>query len=215
MSEPGAARFEAVDEFEGLVYRLVHGMRRVAERIEDEFVEAFEQSDGRFRDGAEVRQIRSVAKAKTQDVQIAMNQRNWRDGCAEKSDRAVDVMDFDERNRADFRLAVEDVRKRAAQDVKCFGVRENRQCGLLAHIERANVVESENVIGMGVREEDSVKTLEADAKGLLAKVRRRVNDDVLAIAREKQGRAETIVARIFRSANAATAAERGDAHRCA
>src|SRR5882724_1548692 len=215
MGEPGAAWFEAVDEFEGLVYRLVHGMRRVAERIEDEFVEVFEQSDGRFRDGAEVRQIRSVAKAKTQDVQIAMNQRNWRDGCAEKFDRAVNVIDFDEWNRADFRLAVEDVRKRAAQDVKCFSVRENRQRGPLAHVERANIVESENMISMGVREEDSIKALEADAKGLLAKVRRRVNYDVLAIAREKHGRAETIVARIFRSAYAAIAAERRNAHRCA
>src|SRR5882724_11296792 len=213
MGEPGAAWFEAVDEFEGLVYRLVHGMRRVAERIEDEFVEVFEQSDGRFRDGAEVRQIRSVAKAKTQNAQIAVNQRNWRDGCAEKFDRAVNVIDFDEWNRADFRFSVEDVRKRAAQDVKCFGVRENRQRGFLAHVERANVVEAENEIGVGVREEDGVEPLKADAKGLLAKVRRCVNYDVLAIAREKQGRAETVVARIFRSANAAIAAERRDAHR--
>src|SRR5260221_14088018 len=110
-----------------------------------------------------------------------MNQRNWRDGCAEKFDRAVDVMDFDEWNRADFRLAVEDVRKRAAQDVKCFGVRENRQRGFLAHVERANVVKAENVVSMGVREEDGIKALEADAKGLLAEVGRRVNDDVLAI----------------------------------
>src|SRR5260221_11957127 len=144
-----------------------------------------------------------------------MNQRNWRDGCAEKFDRAVNVIDFDEWNRADFRFSVEDVRKRAAQDVKCFGVRENRQRGLLAHVEGANIVEAENVIGVGVREEDGVKALKADAKGLLAEVRRRVNDDVLAIAGEKQGRAETIIARILRSANAAIAAERRDAHRCA
>jgi len=41
---------------------------------------------------------------------------------------------------------------------------------------------------MGVREEDGIKALKANAKGLLAEVRRRVNDDVLAIAREKQGR---------------------------
>ena len=144
-----------------------------------------------------------------------MNQRNWRDGCAEKFDRAVDVMDFDEWNRADFRLAVEDVRKRAAQDVKCFGVRENRQRGFLTHVKGPNVVETENVISMGVREEDGIKALKANAKGLLAEVRRRVNDDVLAIAREKQGRAETVIARVLRSANAARAAERWDAHRCA
>jgi len=68
---------------------------------------------------------------------------------------------------------------------------------------------------MGVREEDGIKALEADAKGLLAEVGRRVNDDVLAIAREKQGRAETVIARVLRSANAARAAERWDAHRCA
>ena len=109
-------------------------------------------------------------------------------------------MDFDERNRADFRLAVENVRKRAAQDVKRFGVRENRQRGFLTHVERANIVEAENVVSVGVREEDGVEPLKADAKGLLAEVRRRVNDDVLAIAREKHGRAETVVARVFRTA---------------
>src|SRR5882724_2689544 len=215
MGEPGAAWLEAVDEFEGLVYRLVHGMRRVAERVEYEFVETLEQSDGRLQDGAEIRQIGGIAEAKTQDVEITVDQRNWRDGCAEKFDGAVDVMDFDEWNRADFRLTVEHVRKRAAQDVKCFGVRENRQRGLLTHVEGANVVEPENVVSMGVREEDGVEPLKADAKGLLAEVRRRVNDNVLAIAREEQGRAETVVARIFRSANAATAAERRNAHRCA
>src|SRR5260221_3745815 len=144
-----------------------------------------------------------------------MNQRNWRDGCAKKLNRAVDVMDFDEWNRADFRLAVEHVRKRAAQDVKCFGVRENRQRGFLTHVKGPNVVETENVVSVGVREEDGVEPLKADAKGLLAEVRRRVNDDVLAIAREKQGRAETVIARGLRSANAAIAAERRDAHRCA
>src|SRR3989442_792409 len=63
--------------------------------------------------------------------------------------------------------------------------------------------------------EEAWRPLKADAKGLLAKIRCGVNDDVLAIAREKHRRAETVVARIFRSANAAMAAERRDAHRCA
>ena len=122
-----------------------------------------------------------------------MDQRNRCDGCAEEFDWSVDVIDFDKRNGTDFGFAIENVIEGAAEDIESFSRRENRERGVLAHVERPNVVETENVIGVGVREEDGVEPLEADAKGLLAEVGRRVDDDVLVVAREKQGRAEPVV----------------------
>jgi len=82
----------------------------------------------------------------------------------------------------------------------------------LAHVERPNVVESENVIGVSVREEDGIEPLKANAKGLLAKIGRGVNNDVLTLAGEQQRRAEAVVTRVCRSANTAMTAERRDAH---
>ena len=54
VGEPGSAWFEAVDEFEGLVNGLVHGMRRVAQSVKDNIVKIFEEWERRFGDGAEV-----------------------------------------------------------------------------------------------------------------------------------------------------------------
>src|SRR5258707_14069153 len=99
MSEPGAAWFESVDELEGLVNCLVHGKRRVGERVEYEFVETFVQSDGRFGDGAEVRQIRGVAEGKTQNLQVTGDQWNGGDGCYKQFNREVVVMGWGEGKR--------------------------------------------------------------------------------------------------------------------
>ena len=141
-----------------------------------------------------------------------MNERDWRDGSAENFDWSVDVVDFHERNGADFGFAIENVIEGASEDVESFSRRENGERGVLAHVERPNVVESENVIGVGVREEDGVKALEADAKGLLAKIGRGVNNDVLTVAGKQQRRAEAVVTRICGGANTAMTAERRDAH---
>jgi len=77
-------------------------MRRVAERVE--YSSSRPSSKATEDSGrAEIRQIGGLPEAKTQDVEITVDQRNgvmvvprvrW----------AVDVMDFDEWNRADFRL---------------------------------------------------------------------------------------------------------------
>jgi hypothetical protein len=42
------------------------------------------------------------------------------------------------------------------------------------------------VVGVGVRKEDGIEALHSGTQGLLAKIGRRINDNVLTIAREKQ-----------------------------
>lgn len=68
---------------------------------------------------------------------------------------------------------------------------------------------------MAVREQNGIETVQPGAHGLLAKVRRGVNDYVLTVAREQQRRSQAFIARIGGTANAAGAAERGYTHRCA
>ena len=50
------------------------------------------------------------------------------------------------------------------------------------------------------------------AQGLLAKIGSRVNDDILAVARKEQGRAQAVVVRVWRGADGTVASERWNAH---
>lgn len=63
--EPGAARLKAVDKEERLLDSLVHRMRRVAQGVDDEFVETLQEGDRGFGDRAEIGQISGVAETKT------------------------------------------------------------------------------------------------------------------------------------------------------
>jgi len=144
-----------------------------------------------------------------------VDQRDWRDVCAEELDGTADGIDFDERDSADFGLAIKDVGKGAAKHIERFGVRENGKRRFLADVEGANVVKAKNVIGVSVGEKYRVQTLETDAQSLLAKIGRGVDNNMVAVAGEKDRRAEPVVARVLRSADPAMATERGNAHGCA
>src|SRR5712691_58753 len=85
----------------------------------------------------------------------------------------------------------------------------------LPDIEWANVIKPENMVGMSMRQQDRIEAVDAGAQCLLAEIRRGIDDHVLPVAREQQGRAEPFIPRIIRTANAAVAAQRGNAHGCA
>jgi len=82
----------------------------------------------------------------------------------------------------------------------------------LADVERANVIEPENVVGMTVRQQYSVEAFQSDPQGLLTEVRRSVNQHVPAAAGDQHRGTQPLIARIVRLAHAARASERGDAH---
>jgi hypothetical protein len=50
----------------------------------------------------------------------------------------------------------------------------------MAEVQRANVVETENVIGMAMRNENRVEMFQPDSQSLLAKIAGSVNDNCLA-----------------------------------
>src|SRR5215470_3500938 len=97
--------------------------------------------------------------------------------------RTVDQIDFDERHGTEFGLAVKNVGESAAQNLKSLFARKYGECCSLPHIERSNVVKPEDVVGVSVSKEDGIEALNTGAKSLLAKIRRRIDDNVLAIAR--------------------------------
>src|SRR5437868_10777467 len=89
---------------------------------------------------------------------------------------ALDFAKLNAGNGAQGRAAVEYVGKRAANYSEGFLVAVHGQRGLLTNVERANVVESENVIGVAVGQQNGVETLKSHAKGLLAKIRSGIDD---------------------------------------
>jgi hypothetical protein len=112
-----------------------------------------------------------------------------------------------------FKETLEDIREDAPDDSKGVLVAVNGQSFPLPDIVRSNIIKSEDVVGVAVREQDCVQAVEANAEGLLAEIRAGVNYHVVAAAGNEQGRAEPLIVGIVRMAHAARAAERGHAHR--
>ena len=171
-------------------------MRDVAQRVEDEMVEAFEQRLGAFRDCAEIRQVGGVAKAEAEHLAWAVHCWDRNNFYAEERERTFDLVQFNARKRAVSRLIVEDVGERSLQYLqRCFrGVDGNG--GFLFQIVGADIVEAENMIGMGVSVENCVEAIEVRGHGLGTEVGRGVDDDVASAIREQHGRARALVVRI-------------------
>jgi hypothetical protein len=176
VGEPSATGAELLNKGERLLDGLVHGMRDIAEGVENEVVETFEQSGRGRRQGAEIGEVGSAAEAKTEDFEIAVAQGHGDDWHAKKLEGAVDDVEGDAGDGAERRRFIEDVRKCAAEDLEGFFGTVHGDCALLADVEGANVVEAEDVVSMAVGEENGIKAIEANAQSLLAEVGSGVDD---------------------------------------
>ena len=122
-----------------------------------------------------------------------MEKRNGSESDAQKFEGFFGFTKRDAWNGAELRLSVKDISKRAADDLESFFVRINGKSDLLPKIVWPNVIETHNVISVAVGKEDCVEAIDAGAQALLAKIRGGVDNDVLAVAREEQGRAQAVV----------------------
>src|SRR5215470_17864244 len=105
----------------------MHGMRNVAQGVEDEIVEAFEERHRRIGHGAEVRKIGSAAEAEAENIHIAVKQRHGDERNAEQFERAIDHIKRYARNRTERWLIVEDVREDSPDDSESVLVAVNRE----------------------------------------------------------------------------------------
>src|SRR6266700_534917 len=192
----------------------MHGVRNVAKRVENEFVQSLQQLHGGIGQSAEIGEIRRAAEAEAQHFHVAMEQGNWNERNAEQFEwTIVDNIERDTWHGAESRLIVENVGEDAAVDSKRVFVAVDRKSRALPDVVGTNIIESQNVVGVAVGEKNGVKAIDAGAHGLLAKIGSGVDDHVVAVTGEKNGRAKAFVVRVIRMANAAGAAERGHAHR--
>jgi len=141
-----------------------------------------------------------------------MNDAQGNEGDPEEFERSVYRMECNPWDRAERGLVVEDIGEGAAQDRERLLVAVDGECGSLVDVERADIVEPENVVGMTMRQQYAIEAVDACAKRLVAKIGCGVNNHVLSISREQKRRPGTFVVGIFRPAHAAVAAERRHAH---
>src|SRR5580704_5127534 len=187
-------------------------MWNIAQNVEDEFIKTVQECERRMGEGSEVGEIGGSAKAEAENFHVAVQQRNGNKLDAQKFERFRSLVKCDARNRTQLGLTVEDIRERASDNLKSLLVGVNRHRNLLPQIIGTNIIESHNVISVAMGEQDCVEACNVGAQGLLAKIGSCVDDDILAVARKEQGRAQAVVVRVWRSANGTVASERGNAH---
>src|SRR3984893_15087647 len=128
-------------------------MRNVAQRVDDEIVQIGEERSRGLRQRAEIREIRSAAKAKAEHFEIAMQQRHRNDLDAHQFERAVDNVEVDTRDGALRGRVIKNVRESAANHAKRFFRTVDGQRSFLANVVGTNVGELKNVVGWARGEE--------------------------------------------------------------
>src|SRR5271157_1445915 len=109
-----------------------------------------------------------------------------------------------------FVIRFEDVAKDAAQHLRGLIAGEERNLsasGCTREAERPDVVQPENVIGVAVRVEYGVDLPDALTDGLLAEVRRGVNEDGVSVPLHHHRGTRAAIVRVCRRAYAAVAAD--------
>ncbi len=120
-------------------------------------------------------------------------------------------MDIELRDVGAAVAVVEDVSKDALDDGKSGAGGVDRNAAGLMVVERADVIEAEDVVGMTVRVDDGVEAVDAGAQNLGAEVGRGVDDDITVARGDQDGRAKAGVAGISRVADGAGTADGGNA----
>lgn len=158
VGEPSVVWLEFTDESERLVDGGMHGMGRVTKRVEDEMVQAAQQSFGGFRHGAEIGEVGHGADAEALNGERAMLGGDGNDVRAEEFKGSVERMEFDLGKGTFAGLRFENISEGAAENCESFfrGINGNR--GSLFLVEWSNVVEAQDVVGVGVGIQDGVET---------------------------------------------------------
>ena len=159
--EPRAPRPQLLHQRQRLRHRLMHRMRNIPQRIDDQIVQPLQQRHRRFRQRAEIRQIRRAAKSITQHLQIAMHQRYGNKfHAAQQLERLRHRVQLHDRHGAQRGLAAEHIRKRLPQHAECFFISIHRHRRALAHVEWTDVIETHDVIGVPVRQQNRIQSIQ-------------------------------------------------------
>ncbi len=126
----------------------------------------------------------------------------------------LDRMRNKQRQPAADMCRLKNVLKNSSKIGPCGIVRKNTHRAV-AEIQRANVVEPENVIDMAMRNKNRIEASDFCAKRLLAKIYRRIDKNYFIAMLDKDRDSESFVTRIVGKTRFAITCDRGNTSRCA
>jgi hypothetical protein len=199
-----------------LLYCRMRGMRHMTQRVEKQNVETVQLLQRGGRNFAVIGEIGSRSATEAEDWSFSVYYRQRLEARAEKLDRSVDGMQIDERKSSEFIGRFEDVAEHGAKKFAGMwrGI-ERHPAGSVEKRQRAQVVDSENMVGVGVGVEHGIELSHVFAQRLFAKIGSAVDHHMASVVAEEDRRTGAAVARIGRTADGAVAADGGYPHRCA
>ena len=224
VGEEGTTGLELFDVGDGFFEMRVAEVRVAAECVEDEDVEVLEEREAIVGDVAHVGEIGGGAKAVAGDLLAAVGDGDAAEAGPEEIDacagRGVETMDFDTGAGGIAVFGSKGISEDAFDGAGGGVVGVDGKVTFDVEAERAEVVESHDMVGVGVGVEDSVDTADALADGLGVEVGAGVDEDGVVVVGEADGGARAPVARIAvgrggGEADGAVAAEGGYPHRSA
>lgn len=231
VGEPGLAGADALCPFDGLGDGGVAGMGLVTQGREDEHVQVVQLGKTGLGNGADIGEIGGATEAPADDLQRAVEETNRLEAQIADGDSVGDLAQGDTSAVGVGGLQGKGVGEDMLHDGAGLGadVEGNRLAGaiLMQVAERSEIVQAEDVVGVGVGVEDSVEHAQVRGESLFAKIRAGVDEDgvlgrvlggVLAwvLGRlgpaQQHGGSQPAVVGIGAEANGAVAAERGHTH---
>src|SRR5690349_23721485 len=193
-------RLQLLHNAHRVFYRRMRGMGLVPQRIQEQNVQLLQLGKRRLRNGAEIGEVRGGPEAIPVDFSIAMKNLYRLEAGAIQLHRASHGVHLHLRHGAVLVPVVKNVAEHAAQDSghSIAGIERNAPFPVKA--ERAQVVESKDMVGMGVRIEYRVQLAHTLPQRLLAEIGGGINQDYAPAVLDKNRRASAAVVRIGRSA---------------
>src|ERR1043165_825727 len=179
MSKESSARLQLIDVRERLINPQVRRVFSKAQAVEDEHVQSLQCFDCRGRNLAEIRQISKIIEAIGHYRQATMNYFQRRDlqlfSDAEARTGRNDIRNYLRQTTAKVRWlkdVLEDTFDIDPGAVVCVNTQRTK-----TKVQRSDVVETKNVIGVTVSDENCIELFQSEAQSLLAEVCRRIDED--------------------------------------
>jgi hypothetical protein len=177
---------EPFDDFKRLRHRVVRRMRPMPQRIQNENVEIVQQCKRFLRNAIAIREVRKRSKTEAEDRPSPMKDWHWADVQRPHVKGAIDRMQLDLRGAAAlFVRRIENVIERPPKIGCGLRIRIGRYRAALHHVEAPHFVETHDVIGVAVREEDGVHTRHAVCQRLLTQIGCGINQNSGSACRGK------------------------------